>query len=128
MKAVYIMSSPRGGSTLLSLVLGRHPLISNLGEVSFIPKLLSLDELCTCQEQLNQCPDWAKVFAQIKQNTGADMSSQPYSLHLDDVMKYKSGTGKVDHNHQTKWRMLRSKVRGLLDTLMLKYLPSTDSN
>ena len=125
MKAVYIMSSPRGGSTLLSLVLGRHPLIANLGEVSFIPKLLSLNELCTCQEQLNQCPEWASVFSQIEQNKGIDMRSQPYGLHLDDVMKYKSGTGKVDHNHQTKWRMLRSKIRGGLDTLMLKYLPSS---
>lgn len=125
MKAVYIMSSPRGGSTLLSLVLGRHPLIANLGEVSFIPKLLSLDELCTCQEQVNQCSKWAEVFARIAQDKGVDMNSQPYGLHLDDVMKYKSGTGQIDHNHQRKWRMVRSKIRGGLDTLMLKHLPSS---
>lgn len=125
MKAVYIMSSPRGGSTLLSLVLGRHSHMVNLGEVSFIPKLLSLDELCTCQEKLHSCPSWAQVFANIAQDTQIDMSTQPYALHLDDVMKHKSGTGKIDHNHQRKWRMIRSKIRGGLDMLMLKYQPST---
>lgn len=125
MKAVYIMSSPRGGSTLLSLVLGRHADIANLGEVSFIPKLLALDELCTCQEQLNQCPEWRSVFKLIEQRTGADMFADPYALHLDDVMKQKSGTGKIDYQYQTKWRMTRSKLRGGVDAALLKYWPLT---
>jgi len=117
------MSSPRGGSTLLSLVLGRHADIVNLGEVSFIPKLLALNELCTCQQQLNQCAEWQSVLELIKQQTGADMSHDPYALHLDDVMKQKSGTGKIDHQYQTKWRMIRSKLRGGVDTALLKYFP-----
>jgi len=123
MKAVYIMSSPRGGSTLLSLVLGRHPDIANLGEVSFIPKLLSLDELCTCQQQLNQCTEWAKVFLSLENTKQINMASNPYGLHLDDAMKQKSGTGKIDYNYQTRWRMSRSKIRGGMDSLLLKYLP-----
>ena len=122
MKAVYIMSSPRGGSTLLSLVLGRHPEIANLGEVSFIPKLLSLDELCTCQQQLNHCPEWANVFQSLANNKKINMASNPYGLHLDDAMKQKSGTGKIDHNYQTQWRMTRSKIRGGMDSILLKYL------
>ena len=125
MKSVYIMSSPRGGSTLLSLVLGRHADIANLGEVSFIPKLLALDELCTCQDQLNACSEWQSVFNLIKQETGADMLSDPYALHLDDVMKHKSGTGKIDHQYQTKWRMARSKLRGGIDAATLKYFPAS---
>jgi len=120
MKALYIMSSPRGGSTLLSLALGRHPDVANLGEVSFIPKLLALDELCTCEETLSECDEWAKVFTELKSISGVDMRETPYGLRLDDVMKYKSGTGKVDYQYQTKYRMLRSKVLGALDTYLLK--------
>lgn len=125
MKAVYIMSSPRGGSTLLSLVLGRHEHIANLGEVSFIPKLLSLNELCTCQDQLNQCPEWANVFTLIEKDKSVDMALQPYGLHLDDVMKHKSGTGKIDHKYQSRRRMFISKIRGGIDTAMLKYQQSS---
>lgn len=123
MKALYIMSSPRGGSTLLSLALGRHSQIANLGEVSFIPKLLSLHEDCTCKERLSECPEWSNVFDSLCNMTGVDMRKTPYALHLDDVMKYKGGTGKIDHNHQKKWRMLRSKIRGAIDTILLKYQP-----
>jgi len=121
MKAVYIMSSPRGGSTLLSLALGRHPDIANLGEVSFIPKLLSLDELCTCQQQLNLCPAWANVFAKLEKAKEINMVSQPYGLHLDDAIKKKWCTGKIDHKHQTLWRKTVSNLRGGLDSTILRY-------
>jgi len=124
MKAVYIMSSPRGGSTLLSLVLGRHPEIANLGEVSFIPKLLALDELCTCQQRLNQCSEWEAVFRLVQQSTGVDMLDAPYALHLDDAMKHKFGTGKIDYQYQTKWRMARAKLLGGIDDFLLRYSPA----
>lgn len=127
MKALYIMSSPRGGSTLLSLALGRHSSIANLGEVSFIPKLLSLDELCTCGEMLSQCDSWALVFERLAASSGVDMRTAPYDLHLDDVMKYKGGTGKIDHSHQTRWRMMRSKLRGAVDTAALRLSPGAGS-
>jgi len=121
MKAVYIMSSPRGGSTLLSLVLGRHSEITNLGEVSFIPKLLSLNELCTCGEQLNKCACWLEVFDRLAEDTGVNMRVTPYKLHLDDVMKHKSGTGKIDSSYQRPWRVLRAKIRGGLDDFLLRF-------
>lgn len=114
-KALYIMSSPRGGSTLTSLTLGQHPKIVNLGEVCFIPKLLSLDELCTCGSQLNQCSEWGEVFAKLAEKTGVDMRQSPYGLHLDDAMKWKGGTGKIDHQRQTKTRKIIAKYRSALD-------------
>ncbi|BFM05555.1 sulfotransferase [Halioxenophilus aromaticivorans] len=117
------MSSPRGGSTLTSFVVGQHSKVANLGEVCFIPKLLSLDEHCTCGAQLNQCNEWGKVFEKLRQTTGVDMRKTPYGLHLDDAMKWPGGTGKVDHQRQTKSRVAIAKYRSAWDTLSLK-LPS----
>ena len=98
MKAVYIVSSPHGGSTLLSMVLGKHPLAANLGEVSFIPKLLALKEFCTCGKQLAECPTWAKVFDTLSSNTGFDLRISPYNLHLGDAIKRtEGGSGLIDH-------------------------------
>lgn len=118
-KALYIMSSPRGGSTLTSLVLGQNPKVANLGEVCFIPKLLSLDEHCTCGAQLNQCHEWGNVFAKLDVKTGVDMRKKPYGLHLDDAMKWKDGSGKIDHQRQTKARVAIARYRAVLDTLAL---------
>jgi len=123
MKAIYIVSSPHGGSTLLSLVLGKHPLAATLGEVSFIPKLLSLNELCTCGEVFSMCPTWSKVFDSLASNTGSDLRASPYSLYLGDAVKHKSGSGLIDHAHQTRWRYISAKLRGAIDTAALFAAP-----
>jgi len=113
------MSSPRGGSTLVSLVLGQHSKIANLGEVSFIPKLLALGELCTCSQSIRDCDEWGKVFNELASTTGVDMRATPYGLHLDDAMKWKDGSGRIDHRHQTYERMAIARVRGAIDTIGL---------
>lgn len=118
-KALYIMSSPRGGSTLVSLVLGQHASTVNLGEVCFIPKLLSLKELCTCGQELGQCSEWGKVFSRLESETGVDMRTRPYGLHLDDAMKWKDGTGKADHQRQTRTRVAIARFRAAADSLGL---------
>ncbi|MEE9491833.1 MAG: sulfotransferase [Gammaproteobacteria bacterium] len=118
-KTLYIMSSPRGGSTLLSLVLGQHPRIANLGEVCYIPKLLSLGEHCTCGSELRECSEWGRVFADLASRTGVDMRLTPYGLHLDDAMKWKDGTGKVDHKYQSRKRVALARFRGAMDTIGL---------
>jgi len=123
MKMLYIVSSPNGGSTLLSLVLGKHPLAAGLGEVSFIPKLLALRELCTCGELLAECPTWSKVFDNLTSRTGVDMRTSPYSLYLGDAIKTKLGSGLVDHAHQTRWLRTVAKVRGAVDTAALFATP-----
>ncbi|MGB3619972.1 sulfotransferase [Ketobacter sp. MCCC 1A13808] len=122
-KALYIMSSPRGGSTLVSLVLGQHAKTVNLGEVCFIPKLLSLDEMCTCGQQLNQCGEWAKVFTRLAAASGVDMRAKPYGLHLDDAMKWKDGSGKIDHQRQTKARVAIARWRVAADSVGLALPP-----
>lgn len=125
MKAVYIVSSPHGGSTLLSMVLGKHPMAASLGEVSFIPKLLALKELCTCGEELVKCSTWSKVFDTLSSNTGSDLRISPYSLYLGDAIKRREGgSGLIDHAYQTRGRCLAAKVRGAVDTAAMFAAPT----
>ena len=123
-KYLYIVSSPHGGSTLLSLVLGKHPLATNLGEASFIPKLLALHELCTCGVELAACPDWAPVFLQLAERAGCDLRSNPYGLFLGDALKAKEGSGLIDHSYQSRTRFIWGKARGALDTASLLATPA----
>ena len=118
-KVVYITSSPRGGSTLLSLVLGNHPSAANLGEVSFIPKLLALDELCTCGEMLGSCQEWRPIFDMIKETTHVDMRRSPYGVDLGDVIK-RGGGGKIDRSRQRSWRVFGHLLRAGVDRLFLE--------
>lgn len=120
---LYIVSSPHGGSTLMSLVLGNHPAAANLGEVSFIPKLLALGELCTCGAQLRECGHWGETFAELARATGVDMRSHPYDLYIGDALKGKDGSGLIDHSHQTRSRYLAGKLRGAVDTATLLATP-----
>lgn len=120
---VYIVSSPHGGSTLFSHVLGKHPDAVNLGEVSFVPKLLALGELCSCGEELRQCGFWHDVFAEMAKSTGHNLATAPYSVYLGDAPKDKHGSGLIDHQQQTRLRFFAMKVRGALDTLSVLHAP-----
>lgn len=123
MKFLYIVSSPHGGSTLLSHVLGRHPLATNLGEVSFIPKELAMGEPCTCGERLAECPAWSEIFDAVAAGSGTDLRATPYGLYLGDAIKDKYGSGSVDIKYQTAWRKIAAKLRGALDTAALFSIP-----
>ncbi|MFH0341649.1 MAG: sulfotransferase family protein [Chromatiales bacterium] len=116
MKIIYIVSSPRSGSTLLSLLLGKHPLVANLGEVWFIPKHLALKELCTCGIPLFRCDKWADVFDLLHTRTGVDLRASPYGLYLGEVIK--RGGRLVDHTYQTPWRVLQAAAHEAADKVV----------
>jgi len=122
MKVLYILSSPHGGSTLLSLVAGNHPLVANLGEVSFIPKHLALTGKCTCGDVLAECTEWKEVFDIILSSTGVDMRTSPYDLYLGDAIQTKGGS-RTDSAYQTHWRKNLARVRSIIDRAALKIPP-----
>ncbi len=122
-KFVYIVSSPHGGSTLFSHVLGKHPQALNLGEVSFIPKLLALGEPCSCGLALRDCDFWGSVFAEYAAIVDYDLRRDPYKVFLGDAPKDKRGAGLIDTQQQTRLRFLAMKVRGALDTLAVLHAP-----
>ena len=123
MKFLYIVSSPHGGSTLLSLVLGMHPRAANLGEVSLMPKQLAMAEPCTCREPLAACAAWQPVFELLARRENVDLRTSPYGFFLGDAFKSRIGAGLIDTEYQTKRRMAVAKMRGAADTLALRLAP-----
>jgi len=123
MKFLYIVSSPHGGSTLLSSVLGMHPRAANLGEVSLLPKLLAKAEPCTCGALLAACAAWRPVFELLARQEHVDMRTSPYGFFLGDAIKSSIGAGLVDTEHQTRWRMAVARIRGAADSLALLAAP-----
>lgn len=124
MKFLYIVSSPHGGSTLLSHLLGRNPAAVSLGEVAFIPKLLALGEPCTCGKPLAECEHWARLFDALAAACGTDLRETPYGLFLGDAIKGQFGSGLVDEAYQTQWRRSVAKLRGAVDTVALLSAPN----
>jgi len=124
-KFVYIVSSPHGGSTLLSHVLGKHPQALNLGEVSFVPKLLAMGELCSCGVELRKCESWGSIFANYASIVGYDLRHDPYEVNLGDAPKDRRGAGLIDKGQQTRLRFLAMKVRGALDTISVLHAPQS---
>ena len=122
---IYIVSSPHGGSTLLSHVLGKHGAAVNLGEVSFLPKLIALSEPCSCGSPIPECGYWSQLLKVYEKKVGSNLLEDPYGVHLGDAPKDKLGSGLIDTNHQSKLRFFLMKVRGALDTLSVLYAPRT---
>ena len=123
MKFVYIVSSPHGGSTLVSSVLGMHPRAANLGEVSLLPKLLAKAEACTCGQPLVACTAWQPVFELLARRENVDLRTSPYGFFLGDAVKSSIGAGLIDTEHQTRWRMAVARMRGAADTMALLGAP-----
>ena len=120
MKVLYVLSSPHGGSTLISHMLGLHPSVEHIGELTFINKLLALDELCTCESPVGQCNIWQSIFKEFEAITALPLGSKhPYGAYFGDAIKPKMGTGKVDHGYQTLGRRISAKLRGAYDTAVL---------
>ena len=124
LRIVYIVSSPHGGSTLVSHILGKHGNAVNLGEVSFLPKLLALDEPCSCGQAMSGCEFWDAVLAEHARKTGIDLRSDPYGIPLGDAPKDKHGSGKIDTQHQSKLRFYGMKAKGAMDSLSVLYAPT----
>lgn len=70
-KLIYIVGGGHSGSTLLDMLIGTAPEVTNLGEVYFFesynypgddPKLYAVySKMCACGEQFSDCPFWQAV-------------------------------------------------------------------
>ena len=69
---VYIASLPHSGSTLLSLLLAKHPRVLALGEVRLQIEKIRRDPAaagegtCGCGSRIRECPVWGKFIAQYR--------------------------------------------------------------
>jgi hypothetical protein len=66
MKLLYVISASYSGSTLLAFLLGRHPQIATVGELSGPdPKIAPDEQMCSCGVRLKQCPFWKQIEEKV---------------------------------------------------------------
>lgn len=116
-KYLFICSSGRSGSTLLDLLLGSHSKIASLGEISHLPKNISLNTLCSCGKPVKSCDFWKQVASHIHKKLDLNIFKKPYSLKLGYIKPQVI----MDHIHRTrKYQIARKIVHGI-DYLNLRY-------
>lgn len=103
---IYICSAGHSGSTLLDLLLGSHPRITSLGELSHLSKNVALDTPCSCGTPVRACPFWRAVLTDVGHELGVDVMNRPYSLHLG----YPLASTVIDTEHQTWLYLVRRKL------------------
>lgn len=62
-RLAYILAASHSGSTLLSMLLGSHPLITAIGEMKFLPRAMGDVNRyrCSCGKLIRQCEFWQKL-------------------------------------------------------------------
>lgn len=88
---IYIAGRGHSGSTLLTLLLARHPRVVAVGELANLPLQLARDETtkwvgeCSCGERPLACPMWGPVLGRIAASEGVDLDADPFSWRISDV-------------------------------------------
>lgn len=63
LRVVYIAGVGRSGSTVLDSVLGNHPLIQSVGELSRLASDAWMQDFyCSCGKRSSECPFWVAVY------------------------------------------------------------------
>jgi hypothetical protein len=86
-KVVFIACLPHSGSTLLSLILGKHPLLTGVGEVrnvlgAYVDQIREKGVLCSCGGTIDDCRFWGRVAQQLDTRGGQTIEQQ-YQIVLD---------------------------------------------
>ena len=74
-RVVSVIGSGRSGSTVLDIVLGNHPNIEGVGELSKLPRsgwVPNHNRRCACGSPIHVCPYWTSVYQRWIDDVGAD--------------------------------------------------------
>ena len=89
---VYIAGRGHSGSTLLTLLLARHPRVAAVGELSLLPLQIARDGdgtrwvgQCGCGERPLDCPVWGSLLAEVGRDEGVDFARTPFRWRISDV-------------------------------------------
>jgi len=89
---IYICSAAHSGSTLLDLLLGSHPEIFSLGEITEkFAGYMKNSELCTCRSPLHECSIWNGVRDKLLQDLSIDIFRSPEQLPISEDVIWNEG-------------------------------------
>ncbi|MBN1238102.1 MAG: sulfotransferase [Gammaproteobacteria bacterium] len=106
------LSAGHSGSTLLNLMLGGHPDAVAVGEITHLPKNLTLNTPCQCGVPIRRCEFWTEVVARLP----FDLHRDPYALETGFIDAVRT----VDRARATRAYKLRWKaIHGLVGAGLL---------
>src|SRR5947208_1566130 len=78
---VYICSDTRSGSTLLDMLLGRHHLLTSVGELHHLYNYINgnyyrqktKEDTCACEKKILDCPFWNRVITEYNQHNKTEV-------------------------------------------------------
>ena len=88
---IYIAGRGHSGSTLLTLLLARHPRVVAVGELANLPLQVARDETtkwvgrCSCGERPLDCPMWGDVLRRIESTSGTNFAAEPFAWRISDL-------------------------------------------
>ena len=88
---IYIAGRGHSGSTLLTLLLARHPRVVAVGELANLPLQVARDETtkwvgrCSCGERPLDCPMWGDVLRRIEATSGTNFAAEPFAWRISDI-------------------------------------------
>jgi len=97
-RLIYIISPSFSGSTLLTLLLARHPKVATIGELKATARGDIQSYMCSCGERLLECPFWLKIKGEA-QAAGIDFTLEEFGTH------FRSSSSFVD-------KIIGAQVRG----------------
>ena len=88
-KLIYIVSSPRAGSTLLSNILGGHSAMFNVGELTSINGFINsntrqagfFEGKCACGTYFLECEFWSKIIDSVAEKLEISPSKINTKVH-----------------------------------------------
>jgi hypothetical protein len=106
-KVIYIASPSYSGSTLLSCIMGNHPDIATVCELTgLIPGINIETYYCSCGKLITQCCFWA--------NIKTDMENAGEILNLND---FQTAFYPLNINKYLRWILFHSSSNSYIDTL-----------
>jgi hypothetical protein len=86
-RVLFIAGLTHSGTTLLDVLLSRHPNVVGLGEVRLVigprsPKLYEEDRRCTCGSLMSGCPFWSVVRTRLVDEKPPDIRAR-YEILFD---------------------------------------------
>ncbi len=89
LRVVYIAGVGRSGSTVLDSVLGNHPLIQSVGELSRLANDAWIHNFyCSCGKRSQECPFWVAVYDAWCASNG-DVSAEQYVETQKSVERFR---------------------------------------
>jgi len=103
---IFVLGSPRSGSTLLGKLLDHQPGVVCVGELALTGQALATGRPCSCDALLEDCPFWQPLLALIRRRVGHACDYRKFGPKLYEALREELQVKTiVDLSKSLAWRM-----------------------